>query len=278
MSTSRRTLKAYPVKISSALLACLALFTFQVGAVTKNVDCDKGQTIQSIIDKKQQSSEPLTINVNGICEEYVSISRDDVSIYGNNDATVEGTIEVLGGMRILVDSMKLKGPGIGLHVFGGSAELRNSYVTNNGDFGIAVNRNSFLSVYDSTISTNAHDGLHVIVGSTVELHNTDILNNTGNGIEIDRHSNADIRDGCKISGNDNGVRMYLHSSAFITDTEITNNHSNGIWMNNDSGVIGFAPITISGNSSYGVFCYDAESSFETNSAISDTINCSDFNY
>ena len=264
------------LKFTVAMIAILTLAA-NANAVTRTVNCDKGQTIQAALEKGQGSAESLVINVSGICKEYVSITRDDVSIYGNNNATIEGTIEVLGGMRILVDGMTLNGPDIGLHVFGGHAELRDTYVTGN-SYGIAVNRNSFLSIFDSNISNNTSDGLHVIVGSTVEIHNTDILNNIGNGIEIDRHSNADIRDGCKISGNDNGVRMYLHSSAFITETEISNNRSNGILMDNDSGVIGFGPITISGNSSNGVLCYDAESSFETNDVITDSIKCTDFNY
>lgn len=264
-------------KILIVVLAGIGLFSSHAIAVERTVDCDKGQSIQAALEKGQGSAEPLAINVTGTCKEYVSITRDDVSIYGNKTATVEGTIEILGGMRILVDGISLKGPNIGLHVFGGHVELRDANVTGN-TYGVAVNRNAFLSVYDSNISNNTIDGLHVIVGSTVEVHNTDLLNNTGNGIEVDRHSTADIRDGCKISGNANGINLWLHSSAFITETEISANRENGILMNNDSGVIALSPVTISGNTSYGVLCYDTESSFETNDTLADTVNCTGFSY
>lgn len=260
-----------------AIISSIGLFATSAHAVTRNVNCDRGQSIQDAIEKGRSHAEPLTISVSGTCEENVSIRRDDVVIDGNGNATVEGTIVVFDSRRIQVNNITLTGPSFGIVLVGGYVELRNVNVTGNQDDGIASTQKGVVIIYDSTISNNAEDGIHVILGSTVEIHNTDILDNTRHGVHIDRNSDADIRDGTKISGNVNGIDMYLHASAFITDTEITANRSNGILMNNDSGVLGISPLNISNNAGSGVLCYDTESSFESESPIIDIVDCTGFN-
>ena len=68
------------------------------------VDCDAGQSIQTAVNKANPRA-PLTLVVSGTCEENVLIRRDDVTIDGNNDGAVSGTIEVSEGSRVKIQNL-----------------------------------------------------------------------------------------------------------------------------------------------------------------------------
>lgn len=103
------TRKISTLMVASAALA-MGMASAQMTAAAQKpsgnviVDCDAGQSIQSAVNNAEPSA-PLTLVVSGTCEENVLIGRDDVTIDGNNEGAVSGTIEVSAGSRVTIQNL-----------------------------------------------------------------------------------------------------------------------------------------------------------------------------
>ena len=76
-----------PISTAIAALA-LGLAALPVSAMTRTVNCDKGQTIQAAIEKSESRAERLEIFVSGTCNENVVIRRSEVTIDGGGATTI----------------------------------------------------------------------------------------------------------------------------------------------------------------------------------------------
>ena len=62
-----------------SLFIGLGLLTEPVEAKTVNVDCDKGETISDALTKAQPGK-PFIVNIEGVCNENVTITHNDVTL------------------------------------------------------------------------------------------------------------------------------------------------------------------------------------------------------
>ena len=273
------------LKLAVAMIAGIGLLGTNANAATRMVNCDKGQTIQAAVERGQGSAGQLYIDVSGYCDEVVTIKRDDVSIDGENNATVKGFL-VQGGRRISISSLTVTGPGVGIYVVRGDIELTDVDVTGNVDFGLLLNNGSDAAVEESTISGN-DIGISVRNGSNVIVNGSDILSNTSTGIETDNGTSVVVYNISAISGNTGGgIDADLHSRVVIRESSVTNNGNYGIKLQSDSGLRIDPNVIVSGNgvagefcsstASCGVFCGDTESSVLDLSDIDDVVECTDF--
>lgn len=261
--------------IATALLVSIAIFAPQAGAVTQTVDCDRGQTIQSALDKKQRSSEQLVINVSGTCEENVSITRDDVTINGGHITTIRGTVYAEGANRIFINHMTITGPGNGFVAYGGRTELSGVTITQNELDGLWAIQNSIVRMSNSTVSENGLSGAFIQT-SKVELSNSDFINNNSDGILLDIGANA-ISWGSKFTGNlRNGITVRLHSVTQIRDaTVVSGNSQTGAVIMEDSALrIDTSDVIFPDE----IWCADDESSLGNDGGVSTGYStCTDFN-
>lgn len=261
-----------------AISSCVGLFSTAADAQRGHtVDCESGDSIQAALDKQVGHAGSISIDVTGTCEESVLIKRDDVTINGNNNATVIGTISIHGGNRIEISRLTVTGPGRGVEVLNGNANLYDLTIINNALDGIWSIRESWVGVHNSVVSGSRFGAF--VQGSTLESNSTEFANNYFVGIQLDTGANAIVRDS-KIYSNGQGINNALHSVAQLeSGTEITGNGT-GVWLAQDSGLRIDGPgVIISGNSSYNLRCNDSESSYTSrdNPPLTGNVNCTDFN-
>ena len=248
----------------------LAVCEAQAQGFVRRVNCTRGQTITRALQLFDDN--PITIQVQGTCNENVLIVRDDVTLIADpSGGTVNGanpnedTITVRAA-RTVINGLTVTGGGSGIVVLG-SATIQNCIVQNaghsgisfyhggqgtvdkctvqnNGDYGIAIEAAS-ATVTNSTISSNRKRGIIVTLGGGARIGVTTLPEYAGNTI-----SN---------NGGD-GILVSSSGSAFIGGNTINGNGTNlssgfggfGIEIESASAVVvGFNSIT--GNSASGIF-------------------------
>jgi len=295
--------------IATALLVSIALFTSQAGAITRTVDCDKGQSIQNALEKGQSNAEPLVINVRGTCDESVTIARDDVTLLGIGEnagisSTTDISVSIEGGQRIRIENLTLSGPDIPLSVDSAYVTLVNVTVEGSNDNGIDAVDGAHINIEESRIRNNGLDGIIIEKGGTLDLYNTVVSGNgragvglsknsssvitnseisgnlTGPGVSISENSTAKFEGTTVISGNGaNGINILSHSFANVfSPTVISGNGQNGLFLALDSGSEIIGPVTIGDNANAAVYCNDAESSIaiQDYSNINQAVACTGF--
>jgi hypothetical protein len=165
------------------------------------------------------------------------------------------------------------------------AQISSSIISGHRQDGVAVTKNSSLTIADSTVFGNAV-GISVSRSSSLELigaevsgnHvfgvllannssgtlvNPTITNNARQGLELGFNSSADVLDGWITGNGENGIYLSFHSMVGVFGTHVTGNGHNGVALVNDSGALFGAETFIpANNSGWALVCTGAESSFE----------------
>lgn len=245
----------------------------------RTVDCDSGDSIQAALDRRVGHTGIITIDVIGTCTENVNIARDDVTISGNFNATVVGTIHISNSNRITLWGITVTGPGHAIEAFGSNVTLSNVTITENqGWTAIRAGNGGNIDIHTSNISNNNGDGVHVGPNTSLTVsNNTVINNNSGSGINLFLNSSTFVWSDVLIQGNHAGINAATNSGIVLEDVEVSNNNI-GIHLVRDSSAQLRTGVTISGSGVWGVYCDDTESSYENDSdPITDPVSCTDFN-
>lgn len=165
------------------------------------------------------------------------------------------------------------------------AQISNSIISGHRQDGVAVTKNSSLTIADSTVFGNAV-GINVSRSSSLELIGTEvsgnhvfgvllannssgtlvnstITNNARQGLELGFNSSADVLDGWITGNGENGIYLSFHSMVGVFGTHVTGNGEHGVALVNDSGALFAAETFIpANNSGWAVVCIGEESSFE----------------
>jgi parallel beta-helix repeat protein len=217
------------VKTGFVALSILVAFFFsvpQVDAETFKVKCDKGGTIQKVIDRVKPTD---VIEVSGTCNERVEIGEQvqNITLDGQGTATIisadpNRSTFFVRGTGITITGFTITGGSNGINVNrGGTARIVFNTIENN-ENGIAVSeggtaRIGFLSAFDTVaspnvIQSNVSFGIGLRRDSSARIVGNTIRNNR-DGIDVGRGSQADIsfnlindnvRDGIRVSENSGG--------------------------------------------------------------------------
>lgn len=198
-------------------------------AVTKNVDCDKGQTISDALETAKGSADRLEILVTGQCDERITIGRDNVSIQGDGTTVINGGFRVFSKNSVLLWNLTITGPFPGLITSGSSSVNIWDVVfdRNESDANLVMRRNAAVWLRDSQIIgdcestydewcadgadvdastlvmsrssiSNARVGISAEAGARVLLQdrlgdNSKVFNNSAAGIRVAFKSLVDLR-------------------------------------------------------------------------------------
>ncbi len=140
-------------------------------------------TIQDAVDS---ASGPTTIRFLGVCDEVVTITKDDITLDGHDVGTVSGTITFDGAQRGVVQNATVTGPGTGIvATHGASVLIQDNTITANGEVGdnysagIGVFSAGSAQVLNNDITDNLFgDGIGVFSGAFATIVGNTI---TGNG-------------------------------------------------------------------------------------------------
>ncbi len=138
-------------------------------------------TIQDAVDS---ASGPTTIRFLGVCDEVVTITKDDITLDGHGMGTVSGTLNFDGAQRGVVQDATVTGPGSGIVAdHGASVLIQDNTITANGDAldiyspGVQVKNGSSAQVRDNTITDNTSDGVGVFNGAFALIETNTIERN-----------------------------------------------------------------------------------------------------
>ncbi len=174
---------------------------------TATVNCGPGDSIQAAVDS---ASGAKTIFVSGSCFEDVSITKDDITLSGNQaglscnkanpggTGTIEGTVTI-DGVRARIEFLTITGSGDGVDIVNrADARLVCNDISDNQAAGVAVVRSSNAVLRDNTLSGNGQRevnpfiffdcGLFVSDASSVDSRGNTYADNQYCAVEADRQS------------------------------------------------------------------------------------------
>jgi hypothetical protein len=222
------------------------------------VDCAKGESVNAALDKGWDRSGRLFITIQGVCNESVTIHRDDVILMGaepGDGLAVSTTsyypLGVAGGQRVELRQLTLQGGGYGLlvsqgaavtgeslritdaqgglSIWDGTVRLSHSVIENSAGANVGVGLGGTLFLSDSTVQgAKTYEGIQV-AGGSVSLDRTIVQNNAGSG------------------GAGLGI---MQGHVRIANSTITNNGYHGIWLH--GGGVSIADSVISNHTGHGI--------------------------
>ncbi|MBP1688884.1 MAG: Right handed beta helix region [Deltaproteobacteria bacterium] len=183
---------------------------------TFTVDCNRGQKIAVALEHGD-FRKPIVINLRGTCREFVTITRDNVTLRGDPAAELLApaqnadlvTIEARG---VTLDSLTLTG----------------------GRYGVRNSQGLSVSISHCVIQGTSSDGLRGFVGDA-RLMNTTVRNAGGAGVYLSRGASVGISEDSHIVGNAGaGIHAERNSTVVVSASEISGNGSNGVQLQNGS--------------------------------------------
>jgi hypothetical protein len=263
-----------------------------------SVDCGAGETVTEALAQAQDHIGPLHITVEGICEEAVHISRDDVTLMGvepgagirapsgqraihleavrgivlsqltidasNGNCGISSSDSLLVGMGLIVRGGSICGIGISQ---GSSATIWNSKIEGGSMFGVKVDGGAAGTIGNSEVrGFDAGTGIYADNGGTIEVHETQVEDNEL-GIFAFVHANINVW-GCVIEGSRNGVTALQNSTISLRDSRIVNNHEHGAHIGAAS-MLDILDTVVEGNHSHGILVEQASTVTVLNTTIAE---------
>lgn len=246
-----------------------------------SVNCDEGQSINEAL---AATSMELVVEVQGVCAEYVRITRDNVTLRGvGGGATIDGAgfpepkepgILVSGATNVAIENLVVQHTGWGIDVhLGSSVTLKNVVVQDSWRQGLRV-YGSAVEITDLTVQRSYHgiwigEGGHAVVnGGTVLTKEND-----GSGLVISGGTLEFSLAGGTIESRDNklrGITFQVGAAAQLgvsagTLLVTTGNGHAGVAMY--GGVVSIQQLESTGNR-YGIYV-DGPSSVGITGTIAD---------
>ena len=182
----------------------------------KSVDCDGGDTIQEEVD---EADGPTIIFVSGTCTENVTITKDDITIQGDNiiDDQVVGGFTITGAQRVTIKSLTIRDGTtsypVGVFASRGAAVvLDDIFVSGQGGAGIFLSRNAYADIFGSTVESpaTADNALLLNDGAVVRVEDSSFSSANG------------------ASDNGAAVGLFRSASAKIDGTILIENTAGGL--------------------------------------------------
>ena len=257
----------------TTLMATGMLGSASAQTITYTVDCSKGQTISSAIERGD-ARKPLVVVVRGTCNEYLAISREDVTLRG--DPGVGGAVNgpgsaapaiLIEGDRTYIEGLTVTGGAHGVLVAGPVLAAMTNVMVRNPASGnaVVVRGGGDLSLTGCTLM-QANRGLQIMRGGAARVTaNTEIRENAGSGIFVDSNSTLSVT-GSKILANGaHGIDLENGSEGAISSSEVAEN-STGILVSASQANIG-ANNNIHNNREHGVLAQAAATVGVSNNTI-----------
>jgi hypothetical protein len=245
------------------------------GTLDLFVRCDAGDTIGVALDEARDHPGPVQITILGVCEENVTIDRNDVHFRGVSPesgiaASSDGGVQLRSVRDVSFDNMTISGAwvgvstmmgshftargltvrdsGDGFHLFGSSADLQDCTIRDNTYSGLLAWRGSAVSLTDCLVTGNS-GGLAAASGTTVAGVSLDI---TGNGTGVSANAGGTVElSGSTIDQNDMGVDVFENGTGRIHDSRVADNVRDGVWVHT-GGVFALGDSVVEDNGGYGI--------------------------
>jgi len=184
--------------------------------ITLTVDCSHGQTVSAALGRLWTIPLPIpvVISIHGSCNEFVTISRDNVTLHGDPSAAI--TAPNSGSDLV--------------SVFANGVTLENLTLTG-GNYGVRNNHSFGLTINNSVIQGSQSDGVRVIAGETRVIGGSTIQNAGGNGIFAIRGGAVGLAPNTHVLANAGaGIYAVQNAAVTVTGSTISDNGSHGVFL------------------------------------------------
>ena len=207
-----------------------------LGLVTSNpisctVNCAAGGTIASAVAMKPQTTNTLTITINGTCVESVDDVPSGVTLQAaSSGATLQApsstTDPVLGvsGIGVTLNNLTISGGVYALRGHSGAAFTGNNLVIEGASAADVLLNHAVVTLNTSTIENSANDGIDASWGSTVFLNGGVVQGNAGYGANFGQDASLDVFGGAVLQKNGvAGAQAFEGGAVDISDGIVENN-------------------------------------------------------
>ena len=217
------------------------------------VECATGRTITEAL-ATGDSRKPLVITVSGTCNEFVVISRDDVTLEGDsisggtvNAPNATGFAVTVEANRVTIDRLTVTGGLDGILVrHAAMAIVSNSTIQNTNRYGINI-IDSHARILNCTVQKAGSHGVS-LQNSGVQVNNSQIFDNGASGIYSRMNSGLNANGNNIHSNGGTGVYLYMDSSGFFTGNTISNNGTDSTSNFERNGIlVSFSNANLTGN-------------------------------
>jgi hypothetical protein len=220
-----------------------------------SINCKDGETVADALAQAPASGR-FTVNIIGVCQESVTIYRDDVTLRGASAGDglqlplgMGTVLKIVGARRIYLKLLKLSGGEQGLSVIGGSP-FNASYlhITGATDIGLQVTANASGFISNSTIENSGDIGIEASQGGNLRIFSGLIDNHQGFGISAGEAGAVSLHNGAVVSGM-NFIALIADTggSIDIDDAIVENNNIAGMAWNGGAITVGGSGSIIRGN-------------------------------
>jgi len=181
------------------------------------VDCNHAQTVSATLSRVVliPIPVPVTIVVQGTCREFVTITRNDVTLQGD---------PIVGGGITAPDST-----GDAVTITGARATLIDLTVTG-GSNGISALAASTAALQNVTVTSAARTGIFVRT-SDLSMDHCMVTGAASVGLRLGRNSSARVVNGSQLRANgDAGIYAENHATLVTDSSSITDNGSHGVQL------------------------------------------------
>jgi hypothetical protein len=233
--------------------------------VEANVSCDAGQSISDVLAMHARGQGRLTINVTGVCDEVVTISRSGVAIVGQgagaaitSPSTAFFTAIVDSNVRdVSFGNLTISGSNTAaLLVHKGAQAVARNVVVEHAPSGVMALDNGVLDVAQSTLRNNGQ-GAYASRGGVVTIGDGSVVEANTVGALAWKAGNivftstapdfAPSSGGVVVRNNVNGAVARSGGFLEFASTTIENNTANGVVADTGGSVHFFGPLAGIGN-------------------------------
>ena len=224
-------------------LALLLVFSLSSQAaadpITEIVECAKGDTVADALDDIAEKTEPVTIIIEGVCIEAVTITRDNVTLQGASPgdglqlfSTTDPVLTLDMVNRIFLDSLTITGGSRGILAVGAHFSATNVTVQGADRYNIQARRSSSGHLIDSTVKDSGFDGISSISSSGIVMRNTVLQDSFRDGLTANSGGNITLTEGSVVRGSGRfGGFTSTSGSIILTDGALVEqNDSHGIFV------------------------------------------------
>jgi hypothetical protein len=220
--------------VSSMLAAVLFLISADTLAGVRVVDCDKGDSLQKALESGAGSAAPIEIQLLGTCYESFQFTRDQVTVMGDGNTTIVGSITIRGSDQVEFDDLTITGPGFGVSVFNGRIRLLRVNVSGNENSGVYARQRASVVLSDSWVNDNHGDSGIFVEDSFLLVNRSEVIGNWGTGIVANLNSSVRLGDTTVHANLGDGILASTGSAVQAINAHIWENQTVGISLRSGS--------------------------------------------
>ena len=199
-----------------------------------SVNCNEGEKIADVLTQVNYTKGPVTITINGVCQESLTIYRDNIKIRGKypNDGLMPGSewfiLNLIGSRRTQIENLTLTGGGTALNAASGATFEAWGLHVKDASAGVHLSYEASGILWNSIIE-NCERGIVTWGSGTLYVNGGEVKDSSTFGVQAAGNSYISLSGGFKVTGSDAQAVFAGGGSIEIQNAIVEKNQSSGVW-------------------------------------------------